>query len=106
MNTGRLALIAAAISMALTGAAFAAGPTIYWCDSEGGGSTLIVTPAGESVLIDTGNPGGRDSARIVKVIKETAHLERLDHLIVTHLHIDHFGGAAEIAEALPVGNVW
>jgi len=32
---------------------------VYWIDSEGGGSTLIVTPAGESVLIDAGNPGGR-----------------------------------------------
>jgi beta-lactamase superfamily II metal-dependent hydrolase len=30
----------------------------------------------------------------------------LDHLIVTHLHIDHFGGAAEIAASLPVGHLW
>jgi beta-lactamase superfamily II metal-dependent hydrolase len=35
--------------------------TIYWIDTEGGAATLIVTPAGESILIDTGNPGGRDS---------------------------------------------
>ena len=42
----------------------------YWVDSEGGGSTLIVTPAGESVLIDTGNPGGRDPARIIAAAKE------------------------------------
>ena len=41
------------------------GLEIFWIDSEGGGSTLILTPAGESVLIDTGNPGGRDSGRIV-----------------------------------------
>ncbi|MEC9002536.1 MAG: MBL fold metallo-hydrolase, partial [Planctomycetota bacterium] len=30
---------------------------IYWVDVEGGAATLIVTPQGESVLIDTGNPG-------------------------------------------------
>ncbi len=29
-----------------------------------GGATLIVTPGGESILIDSGNPGGRDSRRI------------------------------------------
>jgi len=75
---------------------------IYWVDSEGGGSTLIVTPNDESVLIDTGNPGGRDAKRIAEVAK-AAGLARIDHLIVTHFHIDHFGGAAELAQLLPVG---
>jgi beta-lactamase superfamily II metal-dependent hydrolase len=75
----------------------------YWIDSEGGGSTLIVTPAGESILIDTGNPGGRDAARIHKVATEQAGLKRLDHVIVTHFHIDHFGGFAELAQMMPVG---
>ena len=40
---------------------------IYWVDVEGGAATLIVTPAGESILIDTGNPGDRDASRIHKV---------------------------------------
>jgi competence protein ComEC len=78
---------------------------IYWVDSEGGGSTLIVTPAGESVLIDSGNPGVRDPQRIHKVAAEVAALKRIDHLITTHFHIDHFGGAAEVAELLPLGTV-
>ncbi len=56
---------------------------IWWCDSDGGGSTLIVTPAGESILIDSGNPGGRDSARILKVLTQTAGLQQLDHLVIT-----------------------
>lgn len=76
---------------------------IYWIDSEGGGSTLVVTPAGESVLIDTGNPGGRDAARIHKVATQTAGLNRLDHVVITHFHIDHFGGLAELAQMMPVG---
>ena len=49
---------------------------IFWIDSEGGGSTLIVTPERESVLVDTGNPGGRDSRRIHKVATELAGLKR------------------------------
>jgi beta-lactamase superfamily II metal-dependent hydrolase len=76
----------------------------HWIDSEGGGSTLIVTPAGESVLIDTGNPGGRDAGRIVAAAKE-AGLTRIDHVVITHWHIDHFGGAAEVAQAMPVGTI-
>ena len=38
---------------------------IYWIDSEGGGSTLIVTPEVEYVRIDTCNPGERDTKRIL-----------------------------------------
>lgn len=79
---------------------------IYWIDSEGGGSTLIVTPTGESVLVDSGNPGGRDPGRIHRVATNVAGLQHLDHLVVTHLHIDHFGGAAELAALLPIRHVW
>jgi competence protein ComEC len=79
---------------------------VYWIDSEGGGSTLIVTPAGESLLIDSGNPGGRDPGRIVKVAKEVAGLKKIDNLLITHFHIDHFGGAAEVAQQIPIGTMW
>jgi beta-lactamase superfamily II metal-dependent hydrolase len=78
---------------------------IYWVDSEGGGSTLVVTPAGESVLIDSGNPGGRDSTRIHHVATEVAALTKIDYLVTTHFHIDHFGGAAELLATMPIGTV-
>ena len=78
---------------------------IYWIDSEGGGSTLIVTPDGESVLVDTGNPGGRDSQRVHKIATEVAGLKQLDHVVITHFHGDHFGGLAELSQLLPVANL-
>lgn len=78
---------------------------VYWIDSEGGGSTLIVTPANESVLIDTGNPGGRDSTRIVAAAK-AAGLTEIDYLVLTHFHLDHFGGAAEVAQQIPFGIIY
>jgi beta-lactamase superfamily II metal-dependent hydrolase len=78
---------------------------VYWIDSEGGGSTLIVTPAGESVLIDAGNPGGRDPARIVRAAKE-AGLARVDYFLLTHYHTDHFGGLPEVAEKIPVETIY
>lgn len=74
---------------------------LRWIDVEGGAATLMVTPAGESILIDTGMPGERDPKRIVKAARE-AGLKQIDHLIITHFHIDHFGGAADVAKELPV----
>ena len=78
---------------------------ILWIDTEGGAATLIVTPAGESVLIDTGNPGVRDAERIVKAATREAGVKRIDHLITTHYHRDHFGGAAILSTLLPIGHV-
>lgn len=78
----------------------------YWVDSMGGGSTLIVTPGGESVLIDSGNPGGRDAARIHQVATAVAGLRQIDHLIITHWHTDHYGGAPELAALLPIQRVY
>src|SRR3954464_14394362 len=75
---------------------------VYVLDTEGGAATLIVTPAGESVLVDTGNPGDRDPNRIVAAAK-AAGIERINHLIITHYHIDHFGGLPTLAKLIPIG---
>ena len=75
---------------------------IYWIDVEGGAATLIISPEGESVLIDTGNPGERDADRIYQVAVNEAGLKKIDHLVTTHWHADHFGGAAELAKKLPI----
>lgn len=78
---------------------------IYFIDTEGGAATLIVTPAGESVLVDCGNPGTRDAARIVETARR-AKLTQIDHLVITHYHADHFGGAAELARLLPIRSIY
>ena len=75
---------------------------IYWIDVEGGAATLIVTPAGEAVLIDTGNAGHRDPDRIAQTATREAGLRQLDHVIITHYHTDHFGGAALLSTMLPI----
>ncbi len=78
---------------------------IEFVDTEGGGATLIITPAGESILIDCGNPGNRDAERIAKAAKKLG-LERIDHLVVTHWHLDHYGGAGSLTRKIPVGRFW
>ena len=78
---------------------------IYVIDVEGGEATLFVSPSGESLLVDTGWPGfdGRDAARIAAVAAD-ANISQIDHLIVTHFHTDHMGGAHQLVEQLPVVN--
>ena len=98
-------IVVAGLSTGCLGAA-QSGLNIYWVDVEGGAATLIVTPAGESVLIDTGNPGQRDSGRINNLARNVAGLKKIDHLITTHFHGDHFGGAAPLSKLIPIGTVW
>lgn len=78
---------------------------IYWVDVEGGAATLVVTPAGESILIDTGNAGVRDPQRIVHAATQVAGVKQIDHLIITHYHGDHYGGATTLATLMPIGIV-
>jgi beta-lactamase superfamily II metal-dependent hydrolase len=77
---------------------------VFFVDVEGGQATLFVTPAGQSLLIDTGWPGNnyRDADRIVAVAKQ-AGLTRIDYVLITHYHDDHVGGVPQLAERIPVG---
>jgi beta-lactamase superfamily II metal-dependent hydrolase len=77
---------------------------IYVVDVEGGNAVLFVTPAGESVLIDSGNAGAaavRDADRIMAAVRD-AGIKQIDHLITTHYHGDHVGGLPELAKRIPV----
>jgi len=77
---------------------------IYVIDVEGGGSTLFVSPSGESLLIDTGY-GGADAARDagrIHAAAQDAGIRQIDHLITTHWHGDHWGGMEELAKRIPI----
>jgi competence protein ComEC len=77
---------------------------IYVVDVEGGNATLLVSPSGQSLLIDAGNGGAgaaRDAARIMAAAKD-AQVSQIDHLIITHWHGDHAGGVAELASRIPI----
>jgi competence protein ComEC len=74
---------------------------IYCIDTEGGQSTLFVSPTGESLLVDTGNGGGRDLDRIVAALT-TAGVTQIDHMWTTHYHSDHVGAMEELAKRVPI----
>ncbi len=81
---------------------------IYFIDVEGGAATLLVTPAGESMLIDSGYPDnrGRDKDRIIHVAKDVAGLSKIDHAAVSHWHRDHYGNHAALAAEFGIGTFW
>jgi len=96
-------VMAAVLSLALIGSASAKSLDIFFIDVEGGESTLIVTAARESLLIDAGygGRGGRDPARILAAARE-AGLDHIDYLLITHFHNDHVGGVPELAALIPI----
>jgi len=86
---------------------------IYFIDVEGGQSTLLVAPDGQSLLIDTGFAGdghseepvdpakARDANRILAAARE-AGIRAIDYLLITHFHGDHFGGVHELSQLIPI----
>ena len=78
---------------------------IYCIDVEGGQATLLVSPSGESMLVDTGWAGfnRRDAGRIIAAAK-TAGVKKIDYLVITHYHADHVGGVPQLAEKMPIRN--
>lgn len=87
---------------------------MYFIDVEGGQSTLVVTPAGQTLLVDTGFPSdgtfaslpgdpqkARDANRILAAAR-AAGVKRIDYLLITHFHADHDGGVVELAQLMPI----
>jgi beta-lactamase superfamily II metal-dependent hydrolase len=109
-------LISVCVFIAAAAATINAARTldIYFIDVEGGQSTLVVTPGGESLLIDTGFPSdgtfqsvpgdpekARDANRILAAARD-AGIKRLDYVLLTHFHADHDGGVVELSKLMPI----
>jgi competence protein ComEC len=77
----------------------------YTIDVEGGKSVLIVSPSGESMLIDVGwpNAGNRDASTdvIVDAVKK-AGLTQIDYLVLSHFDVDHLGDVPALAARIPI----
>ena len=76
---------------------------IYWIDAEGGAATLIVSPSGQSLLVDTANrtPDDRDAKRIFAAAQQ-AGLKKIDFLLTTHFHGDHVGAMQALSKMIPI----
>lgn len=74
---------------------------IYVVDVEGGKSALYVSPSGESMLIDAGNPGSndRDANRIMEVCK-VAGVTKIDYMVVSHYDGDHVANVPTLMQKI------
>ena len=64
---------------------------------------LIVSPSGQSLLIDTGFPGSndRDTTRILEAC-QAAGVKKIDILVTSHYDVDHVGNVASFVAKMPV----
>lgn len=68
-----------------------------------GESILIRTPNGCSVLVDGGTP---EAGAQVNAALDRLHIEKIDVMIGTHMHIDHIGGLASVIAQHDVGTLY
>jgi beta-lactamase superfamily II metal-dependent hydrolase len=79
-------------------------------DVEGGAATLYITPEHRSLLIDTGWPANiaakdPDSVQRIVAAARKHGLSKLDYVLITHYHVDHVGGVAELLSQFPLGTL-
>ncbi len=87
---------------------------VTFIDVGQGDSTLVQTPQGKSLLIDGGGfliPGQKANAFDVgkEVVVPLLHhrgVRRLDAILLSHPHPDHYGGLAAVIREFDVGEFW
>jgi competence protein ComEC len=76
----------------------------------GQGDAIVVrSPNGRVIVVDAGNGGlgrGSDGERVVGPYLWSLGVRRVDRLVLSHAHPDHFGGAAFLVRAFAIGEVW
>ncbi len=112
----RLAAIAASIAALLAleiGAIRAGAPRgelrITAIDVGQGDATLVDLPDGRAMLIDGGGFVGSPvdpGTRVILPLLRARRRTRLDVVVLTHPHPDHFGGLATALPHLEVGELW
>ncbi|SMC93586.1 DNA internalization-related competence protein ComEC/Rec2 [Sporomusa malonica] len=83
--------------------------TVHFIDVGQGDATLVITPRGKGVLVDTGGSFGSSNfdigERVVAPYLKHYGVTAVDYLILTHGHQDHAGGAAGVAGDIRINKV-
>jgi competence protein ComEC len=113
----RTRLVATGVALALSGGSewrlrhpLAEGELrVTFLDVGQGDSALIETGTGEVALIDGGgsvNGGPDPGAEAVVPMLRALRITRLDLVVLSHPHPDHYGGLAAVLETVDVAELW
>lgn len=75
---------------------------MYCIDVGQADATLFIFPDGRTLLCDAGN---ESDGQTVRSVLDRLGVEKLDFMVLTHAHIDHFGGAEVVLDYFPVGKL-
>lgn len=79
---------------------------VTFLDVGQGDATLIDFPDGRLALVDTGRGGRHPAVRELRSILASRRRTRIDLLIVTHGHPDHYGGLTALLGEVQIGEIW
>jgi competence protein ComEC len=83
--------------------------SVHFIDVGQGDATLVITPRGKAVLVDTGGSFAGSNfdigERVVAPYLKHYGVTSIDYLILTHGHQDHAGGAAGVAGDIRITKV-
>ncbi len=95
-------LVCAVVLLSASAVAAADTLEIFVVDTEGGKAMIVLTPAGESMLVDAGYPtdDDRDTKRIVEAAR-AAGIKQFDFIAATHYDADHSGNVPRVDAIIP-----
>jgi competence protein ComEC len=79
---------------------------VTFVDVGQGDAALLDFPNGRFALIDTGRGGEHPAARELRQLLAARRRSRIDLVVLTHGHPDHFGGLADLFEEVAIGEIW
>jgi len=79
---------------------------VSFVDVGQGDAALIDLPDGRLALIDTGQGGRHPAGRELRGLLAARRRTRIDLLVITHGHPDHYGGLRDLLESVELGEIW
>jgi competence protein ComEC len=79
---------------------------VSFVDVGQGDAALIDLPNGQLALVDTGQGGRHPAVRELRQLLASRRRSRIDLVVITHDHPDHYGGLGQLLGEVEIGELW